>query len=891
MVRTICPYCAVGCGVRVRVAGGRIIGVEGDPDSPVNRGMLCTKGKTLHRTVRHAERATVPLLRERRGAPLEAASWDTALNRAASRFAEVIGRHGPGAVAFYVSGQLLTEEYAVFNKLMKGFIGSNNIDSNSRLCMSSAVAGYKRAFGADGPPACYADIEEADTLFLFGANPAFTHPILFRRMEQAREAKPAQKLVVVDPRRTDSCSLADLHLALRPGTDVALLLSMLHVLRWEGLLDQTFIANHTVGFEAAVEASAAWTPRRAARLCDVDPGDIFRAALWFGAGRALSMWTMGFNQATTGVDRNNALINLHLATGQVGKPGCGPFSLTGQPNAMGGRETGGLANLLPGHRDLAVSSDRNAVSNVWSSGPLAAEAGRSAVELFRALESGEVKAVWIAATNPVVSLPDTAQARRALERAEFVAVSDIYVPTETTAFADVVFPAAGWGEKEGTMTNAERRVQRVRRIVDPPGEARPDWEIVSDFARRLGRALGADWDAAFGYADTAAVYDEHRRLLSGRDCDIDGLDWTRVDREGLQWPVCDTTGGTERLYADARFPTGDGRARFVAVAWKPPARETDARYPLVLTTGRYRDQWHTRTKTGRVGELNRQTPAARLEMHPGDAAIRGLSEGDLVAAASALGRAVFPLALTADIRRGVVFLPMHWGDLTTQAGQANDLIFPDTDPISGQPAYKHVPVDVQPARLPTRGFVLLRGDHVPACRPIVGEYAYGTVTTVGRPPVTRLEVAGPDAVLPSDADFLDARVTPLLKRCDTLVYADGRSGAYKRLWVDGERVLALRWLGTGPGDVEPLQQALLDDRPLPEFRAWIGGGGESVSLADRGPLVCTCLSVREGTIRDAIAAGAGNVPAIQEACAAGTSCGSCIPQLKRLLEQAARGVA
>ncbi len=474
-VPTICPYCGTGCGVTVAVDGGRVIGVTGDERHPANRGRLCSKGATLDLTTLTTTRALHPELRTAKGQPRRRAAWDDALDHAADRFAAIIREHGPDAVAFYVSGQLLTEDYFVFNKLARALVGTNNIDSNSRLCMSSAVAAYKRALGADAPPCCYDDIDLADCVLIAGANPAYAHPIVFRRVMDAKAANPDLKLIVIDPRVTDTAAAADLHLAIEPGTDTILLGAMLHVLIWDGYVDRRFIDAHTAGFEAARDAVRELTPEAAARVCGVRAEDIVTAARWFGQSRAaLSLWCQGLNQSHHGTDNGAALIHLHLATGQIGKPGAGPFSLTGQPNAMGGRETGTMATLLPGHRDPANPADRAEVARFWNVPALPEAPGRTAVELFGALASGAIKAVWIACTNPAQSLPDQARVREALAKAEFVVVQEAFADTETAAYADLLLPAATWGEKEGSVTNSERRISRVRAAVPAPGEARPD---------------------------------------------------------------------------------------------------------------------------------------------------------------------------------------------------------------------------------------------------------------------------------------------------------------------------------------------------------------------------------------------------------------------------------
>ena len=517
--RSTCPYCGVGCGVIIESQGAQITGVRGDPDHPANFGRLCSKGSTLHHTasapVTLQTRLLQPLQRLQRGAAPQPLSWDSALSLATDQFARIIQTHGPDAVGFYVSGQLLTEDYYVFNKLAKGLIGTNNIDTNSRLCMSSAVAGYKKTLGADAPPACYDDVNHAQTIFIVGSNTAFAHPILFRRIEDAKRKNPGMKIVVADVRRTDTVELADLFLQIQPGTDVMLFHGMLHLMLWEGWTNPAFIAEHTTGFDALKATVRDYTPDAVAQTCGIRKEDLLEAARLFAQSPAtLSLYCQGLNQSSSGTAKNTALINLHLATGQIGMPGAGPFSLTGQPNAMGGREVGGLANLLSAHRDLANPAHRAEVAALWGVPDVPATPGKTAVEMFQAAADGEIKALWIACTNPAQSMPDQATVRHALERAEFVVVQEAFVTTATARYADLLLPATTWGEKEGTVTNSERRISRVRAAVPAPGAAdtapRHDWAIATGFAQRLERALGRKADTLFPYPTAESVWNEHR---------------------------------------------------------------------------------------------------------------------------------------------------------------------------------------------------------------------------------------------------------------------------------------------------------------------------------------------------------------------------------------------
>ncbi|HKO88865.1 MAG TPA: molybdopterin-dependent oxidoreductase, partial [Burkholderiales bacterium] len=581
--KSTCCYCGVGCGVIIQSAGDRIVGVRGDPEHTANFGRLCTKGATLHLSTALDHRALYPEIRSERTLSRQRASWDDALNLCAERFAATIRKHGPDSVAFYISGQLLTEDYYVFNKLAKGLIGTNNVDTNSRLCMSSAVAGYKATLGADAPPACYDDVKHAGLIFIAGSNTAIAHPVLFRRIEDERVKRPQLKIVVVDPRRTDTASVADLHLPILPGTDVALYNAMLHVMLWEGLCDVSYIRDHTEGFDALKETLREYTPELAARICGVPAADIITTAKWFAqSGPTLSMYCQGLNQSTHGTDNNAALINLHLATGQIGKPGAGPFSLTGQPNAMGGREVGGLSNLLSGHRDMANPIHRAEVAKLWGVEDVPAVPGKSAVEIFDAAREGKIKALWIVCTNPAQSMPHLSHVHEALRSCEFVVLQEAFAGTDTAAFADVLLPATTWGEKNGSVTNSERAITRVRPAVAAPGEAKDDWRIVVEFAHRLGEKMN-DVRAArlFPYGDPETIFNEHRESTRGRDLDIGGLSYAMLEQKGpQQWPLPEgAVHGKARLYEDGVYPTQSGRACFANTKHRNTAEDIDSRFP------------------------------------------------------------------------------------------------------------------------------------------------------------------------------------------------------------------------------------------------------------------------------------------------------------------------
>ena len=685
---TLCPYCGVGCGLLVRVEDGAVVKVKGDPAHPANFGDICAKAVHLPPTLRAPSRLLHPHARTRRDLPLERVPWPLALRVAADRVRAIVREHGPDAFAVYASGQLLTEEYYLAAKLTKGFLGTNNFDTNSRLCMASAAAGYTRSLGADGPPATYADIEAADCFFLIGTNTADCHPITFKRIRRRKQATPeAVSVIVADPRWTETADIADLHLPLRPGSDAALVNAMLHVLWRRERLDRAFIDARTSGWDALEPVIAAWPPERAAGVTGLSAGSIEAAALLFGgAPRALSLWSMGINQSRRGTDRNVAIINLHLATGQIGRAGAGPFSLTGQPNAMGGREAGGLAHLLPGYRSVADPAARAAVERHWGlpEGAIARAPGRPALEIFEGLSTGQVRGVWILCTNPAASMPDLDLVERALRQAELVIVQDAYHPTETSELADVLLPAAQWPEKDGVMTNSERRLTYLPKLVEPPGEALPDAEIVARFAAEMG------WKEAFAYAGAAEIFDEFAALTRGTPCDYSGISHARLRAQGpLQWP-CSAPDhpGTERLYANLRFPTGDGRARLIPVEPAPPAEPCDDAYPLTLTTGRVRDHWHTLTRTAQAPALMARTPEPIVEVHPRDARRAGVRDGDFVEVISRRGKAVAQTRVTETIREGTCFLPFHWGRRFGFYKSANNLTLSDRDPISRQPELK-----------------------------------------------------------------------------------------------------------------------------------------------------------------------------------------------------------
>ena len=920
--RSTCPYCGVGCGVLIDTQGPDITGVRGDPAHPANFGKLCTKGTTLHFTAKPAvtqqTRLLQPLQRLARGTAPSALSWDGALDLATQRFAKTIAQHGPDAVGFYISGQLLTEDYYVFNKLAKGLIGTNNVDTNSRLCMSSAVAGYKLTLGADAPPASYDDFEHAACLFIVGANPAFAHPVLFRRLEEAKKNNPAMKVIVADPRRTDTAELADLFLPLQPGSDVMLFHGLLHTMLWEGWTDAAFIAAHTTDFEALKTLVRDCTPERAAEVCGLKKEDIYTAAKWFATSPAtLSLYCQGLNQSSSGTAKNATLINLHLATGQIGKPGAGPFSLTGQPNAMGGREVGGLANLLSAHRDMANPAHRAEVAALWGVPDVPSKPGKTAIEMFQAAADGEIKALWIACTNPAQSMPDQATVRRALERCEFVVVQEAFATASTCDFADLLLPATTWGEKDGTVTNSERRISRVFAATPAPGQTRHDWQIVVDFAQRLQKALPgarAPNKPLFPYETPEQIWNEHRESTRGRDLDITGLSYPLLEQQGpQQWPFREgDTQGKTRLYEDGVFPTDNGKARFAALPFVPLAEPREARYPFSLTTGRLRDQWHGMTRTGTLGRLFGHVAEPVVQLHPQDMVRRGLQDGDLVHVTSHRGSILVPVQASDQLGLSQAFMAMHWGaeclSGLSSTGEVlagvNALTTSAHCPISKQPELKHTAVKVLKANLP---WTLLAMAWLPddralstlsALRQLMPNFEFAACVPFGRERTGVLLRAGAHQA-PDDATLAHMEALLGLGGADTLRYADRRSGQRRAARLQGTGAASQLHAVLLAGDtraerwIKPLLQNGLSAQAYGR-RLLMPGATAPLSQPTPSPQVCTCFNVSEAAIRSTLANCEGNetqrLTALQAALACGTNCGSCLPEVQRLVRATAVGV-
>ena len=901
-VRSTCCYCGTGCGVVIRAEGGQVVDVRGDEAHPSNKGQLCAKGSTLHLTMRPGAmsgRARHPMMRTARDAPRERVSWDHALDFLGARFQETIAKHGPDSVAFYVSGQLLTEDYYVFNKLAKGLIGTANIDTNSRLCMSSAVSGYQKTLGMDAPPSCYDDIEHAACIFIAGSNTAFAHPVLFRRIEAARERNRDLKVIVVDPRRTETARLADLHLPILPGTDVALFHAMLHVMLWEKLVDERHIAAHTEGFDALRDVVRDCNPQAAAEICGVPAEAIVTAARWFAGSKAtLSLYCQGLNQSTSGTAKNASLINLHLATGHIGRAGAGPFSLTGQPNAMGGREVGGLATTLAAHRNLDDAAARAEMCALWGVDQVPSKPGLTAVEMFDALKLGQVKIIWIACTNPAQSMPDALRVQEALRCAELVVVQEAYANTETAAFADVLLPASSWGEKDGTVTNSERRISRVRAAVPPPFEARHDWEIVCEFARRLEPLSRSA--SLFSYTTPEQIWNEHREATRGRDLDITGLSYDLLQRDGpQQWPFPKgAIAGKARLYEDGRFPTENGRARFFAERYKGVAEAVDARFPLRLTTGRLRDQWHAMSRTGNVASLFGHAPEPRLALNPNDLARRGLRDGELARVESRRGALHVIVTADADVRSGQAYLPMHWGKrFLGGRGSAgtNTLTNGAFDPVSRQPELKHAAIKVAPSDLAWRLVAFAEApperatDMLDALQVLQPDVAFASAVMIGRDRPGVLLRAGSESA--PMAEWLAALDTILgVDADDTLSYEDARLGQSRRLRIAEDRLVAVRLSGSAGAVTsgEWLREWLVERRAVAEIRRLLLSPATHApsGFVLSGRVVCQCWNVSERDIASALAECAGGadekLASLKQSLKCGTNCGSCLPELRVL---------
>jgi assimilatory nitrate reductase catalytic subunit len=879
-VKTTCPYCGVGCGVLATPDGLGGAAIAGDPDHPANFGRLCSKGSALGETLDLGTRLLHPMIHGQR------ATWDAALDHVADGFKQAIETHGPGSVALYLSGQLLTEDYYVPNKFMKGFVGSSNVDTNSRLCMSSSVAGHKKAFGTDTVPGCYEDLDEADLIVLVGSNAAWCHPILFQRMVKAHDTRGAQ-IVNIDVRTTATAEGDTTQLQIAPGQDAALFSGLLVYLADNDHLDHPYIAKHTQGFDTALARARAIAPNIAATALRtrLAPDDILRFFRRYATTeRVVTLYSQGVNQSSQGTDKVSAIINCHLATGRIGKLGMGPFSLTGQPNAMGGREVGGLANQLAAHMNW-IPSDIDKVQRFWNAPNMAPGAGLSIIDTIKAMQAGKLKALWVIGTNPAVSLPQAAEARAAFAKLDLFVVSENVASNDTiNSGAHVLLPATAWGEKDGTVTNSERRISRQRPFLTPPGEAKQDWWAVSQVAKRLGFS-------GFDYTNSSEIFAEHAALSAfenggTRDFDLGGMiglgQAAYDDLAPVQWPAPAIGIGKKRFFEDGAFFTADKKAAFVAVEPPQIAEPVSASFPLLLNTGRVRDQWHTMTRTGLSPRLGSHVTEPFVALHPSDAERFGLVHGGLGRVSNHHGSATYRVIVTPNQERGAMFAPMHWNDETASNARTGSLVHAICDPFSGQPDFKATPVAIAPVPVRSAGFMLARRrldlprDSFWAWSAIAGGYA------------ARIDTAG------DGLDILAALKSAVGNGIDMLRYEDSHRGLSRVAFLAENRLVGALFIA--PAEAAPKWSILAEswgadtiDRTM---RKVILSGKRLDGAADEGPNVCACFGVPQGRIVAAIREGAGSAAAIGAKLKAGTNCGSCIPELKRLIaEQAAAAVA
>jgi assimilatory nitrate reductase catalytic subunit len=881
--RTTCPYCGVGCGVLAAPDNSGGAAISGDPEHPANFGRLCSKGSALGETLGLENRLLYPMIRCSKGT-MERVAWTDALDHVAHRFRHIIARDGPGAVAFYLSGQLLTEDYYVANKLMKGFIGSGNVDTNSRLCMASSVAGHRRAFGADTVPGCYQDLDQADLLVLVGSNAAWCHPVLYQRMLANKQTRGA-RIVVIDPRRTDTSGDADLFLGLKPGTDTALFSGLLVQLGDTGLLDREYIEQYTGGFDEALArarsiAGSVGATALATGLAEQDVAAFFR--MFAATPRVVTLYSQGVNQSAQGTDKVNAIINCHLATARIGKPGASPFSLTGQPNAMGGREVGGLANQLAAHMAF-TPPDIDRVRRFWKAPHIATHEGLKAVQMFEAVARGEIKALWVIGTNPAVSLPDADAARAALRKLELFVISENVLCNDTVkSGAHVLLPAQAWGEKSGTVTNSERRISRQRAFLKSPGEAKPDWWIVSEVAKRLG------FGAGFGFNSAADVFREHAALSAfensgGRDFDIGALkslsDEAFDAMAPVQWPAREGVPEQARFFAKGNFFANDRKARFIAPDIPALRTETTAGRPLRLNTGRIRDQWHTMTRTGVSPRLGQHLPEPFVEVHPDDALRFGVFDDGFARVTTDYGQCTLKVVVSERQQRGMLFAPIHWSEATASAARVGALVAPFTDPFSGQPENKATPASIAPYEYVFRGFALSRTELE---LPVHALWARVAVT------------GGYGYLLADNADLVGWQSWLRSKAgSDLAEYRDFGGGIYRAASFAGDRIDTCLFMGPArdAGDWDVVKSLFAAEALSDDQRRMLLSGKSMDGLASAGPVVCACFGVGRTTILAAIVAGAGSAAEIGGRLNAGTNCGSCIPELKRLIAQAGAAAA
>ena len=878
-VKTICPYCGVGCGIIAKKTDNTW-SIEGDKDHPSNFGRLCSKGAALAETIDLDGRLLEPQVEG------EQVSWTEAIDTVAAKFKDVKEEFGPESVAFYVSGQLLTEDYYVANKLMKGYIGSANIDTNSRLCMSSTVAGHKRAFGTDTVPCCYEDLERAKLIVLVGSNAAWCHPVLYQRIVQSKKDNPDLFVVVIDRRKTTSCDVADLFLPINIGTDVMLFNGLLNYLHTQGEANKLYVENYTEGLDEALEQArqSSASVETVAKYCGLEIEDVETFYRMFArTERVVSVYSQGVNQSSSGTDKVNSIINCHLLTGRIGRPGMGPFSFTGQTNAMGGREVGGLANTLAAHLELDKPSDVDLVQRFWQSPVIADKAGYKAVDLFDAVHDGKVKAIWIMCTNPVVSVPNADFVKEALKKCEFVVVSECVQETDTTEFANVLLPALPWAEKDGTVTNSERRISRQLPFLPSAGNAKADWWIISEVAKAMG------FEQSFNYQSPSDIFKEFARLSGfenqgSRDFDISKYaEFSTEEYNELkpaQWPITiDKPQGTDRMFADGRFFTPSGNAQFISVTPRSPGNPVTAEYPLILNTGRVRDQWHTMTRTGKSPRLAEHSPEPYVEVHPDDMKQYDLLDGSLARVSSSWGNIIVRIKQSDSQKIGSIFIPMHWNKQYALNGRVDALVNPVTDPVSGQPELKHTPVAIEPYEPTWHGFMLSRRDIN------FSELSYWVKARGDG--FSRYELAG----VQSANDWPEwARGLLCSSENDVnwVEYLDGSAGRYRGVRLVENRLESCIFIA--PTHELPARNWLASlfekDQLSDDDRVSLLTGKPPAAQKDQGKVVCACFGVGENTIIESIQSQKlTTTDDIGKCLKAGTNCGSCVPELKGLLSK------
>ncbi len=877
--KTTCPYCGVGCGVIVNMYENGRVEVQGDPDHPSNYGRLCSKGSALGETVHLAERLLYPEIHG------EQVSWELAYSVIATKFSDIIQQHGPDAVAFYVSGQLLTEDYYVANKLMKGFIGSANIDTNSRLCMSSVVAAYKRAFGEDVVPCNYEDLVRAQLIVLAGSNTAWCHPVLYQRLVRSKELNPDLKIITIDPRRTQTSDISDLHLSVRPGSDAILFNGLLVWLQAAGETDLHFVEKSTNGLEQALNAAQRSSPdvNTVAQACGLSVTEITQFYHWFArTERVVTVFSQGINMSSSGVDKINSIINCHLLTGRIGRKGMGPFSFTGQPNAMGGREVGGLANQLAAHMEIDNATHRETVAEFWQTSTLATKAGYKAIDCFDEIEKKNIKAIWIMATNPVVSMPDANRIKAALENCEFVVVSDCVNNTDTVRLADVCLPATTWGERDGTVTSSERRISRQRPFLSAPGLAKHDWQIITELAQFMG------YKEAFPYHSAAEIFDEYARLTAykkdpHRQLDLSGLSDMSLSEynamQPVQWPVTGKQSDKLPMYSDGKFSTADGRARFIAISPQPPAATVSQQFPFILNTGRVRDHWHTMTRTGMSPRLSAHDIEPFVEIHPEDARRFELIDGKLAQVSSETGAQIFVrIRVTERQQPGSLFVPMHWNLQFSGLARVGSLIPTVVDPISGQPEFKHAVANIKACDDSWYGFIISR--QKPALK-----YSRYWARSRGKG-FWRYEIAGQEA--PENWATHAKTLLNVEAGEEWAEFYDKADGHYRAARFVSGRLDSVIFIDSSillpPRDW--LISLFQKDRLTAKERAGLLQGTPPADVEDVGKIICACFNVGEKTIAKAVTeGGAKDAQSVGEICQAGTNCGSCRPEITELVKQ------